>query len=407
MKSNKKFIASLCFIFILLFIVEYNQEEPVDWTPGFGKAQKKPYGDFLLFEMLPELFKNQKIETVTYNITDQLNEAYYNQPTNINYIFINDQIYFNEFETVALLDFISQGNNVFIAATSFSDTLLNSLALKQTNLNENFNYTYADSLYFFNFCPSSKSIDSGYAVRNEFTHINSYFDSIVDNKKMLAADRSHRCILTEVNYGKGKLILCTMPYTFTNYYLLKPGTQDFIKRTLTRLPAQKVWWDEHYKTGANKGTPLRYILDKKSLKWAYYIGLLGIVLFVIFMGKRRQRIIPIVDPMKNASLEFAETVGQVYYEKGDHLNLAQKKIKYFFEYISTKYNINVLQEMNRNHSDFIKNLSDKSGRPETDIRNLFTFIKYIENTNNITEGELIHLNTLIEIFKTIHISNLK
>ncbi len=400
MKPSNKFFIAFGIIFLVLFIIEYNQDEPVDWSPGFNKTEKKPYGCFLLYELLPEIYNNSKIETVNNSIVDRLNEDP-DTSSKVNYIFINDEISLNDYECNALLDFVSKGNNVFMASGSLSDTLLNSLALKQASFNDGSYYTsLKDSVFHFNFCDNIKSIDSGYTILRDYASVNSYLDSTGENKKMLAADTAHHCILAEINYGEGKLILCMLPYAFSNYYMLKASNADFVIRTLTRLPIRNVWWDQHYKTGKNKDTSLRYILDKKSLRWAYYLSISGLVLFVLFMGKRRQRIIPLQDPMKNTSLEFAETVGQVYYEKGDHHNLALKKIKYFSEYVRTKYNINVSQELQRNKNDFVENLGNKSGRSKESVGNLFGYIVYIEKTDSINEKELIHLNTLIENFKT-------
>jgi hypothetical protein len=402
MKSSSKFFIAFGIIFIVLFMIEYSQDEPTDWSPSFNKEEKKPFGNFLLFEALPDIFKNQKIETVNTSIIDRLNEIQ-DKPSKVNYIFIDDEVSLNEYEADALLDFVNNGNNVFMASNRFSDTMLNSLALKEKSYDDDaFFYALNDTLFHFNFCNNIKSTDSGYAILKDYSTVNSWFDSIQDNKKMLAADTGHHCILTEIKHGNGKLILCTLPYAFTNYYILKPANADFIFKTLTRLPLNEVWWDEHYKAGKNKDSPLRYILDKKSLRWAYYLSISALILFVIFMGKRRQRVIPLQDPMKNSSLEFAATIGQVYYEKGDHQNLALKKIKYFSEYVRTKFNINVAQEWHRNRAAFLEHLCNKSGRPLQEIKTLYEYITYIENTESINEKELIHLNTLIENFKTIH-----
>ena len=407
MKSSGKFLFAFALIFLVLFMIEYNQDEPVDWSPGFNQTAKKPFGNYLLFETLAEIYKDQTITTIKSSVVDHLNELNY-PSSGVNYIFINDYIEFNDFETNALLDFVKQGNNVFIASNNITDTLINSLRLKERSLYEgDYFYSMKDSLFRFNFCDNIKSVDSGYSILNEYYALETYLDSMEGNRKILAADADGRCILSEIKYGKGKFILCTLPYAFTNYYILKPANADFIFKTLGRLPLQEVWWDEHYKSGKNTDTPLRYILDKRSLRWAYYLSITALILFVIFMGKRRQRVIPIQDPMKNASLEFAETVGQVYYEKGDHRNLALKKIKYFSEFVRTKYTINVGQELNRNRKEFLENLSDKSGRPLNEIKVLYEYIIYIENTDSINEKELIYLNTLIENFKTIHSPGIK
>lgn len=399
MKSSTKFLLGLGIVFLLLFLVEYSQDEPIDWSPGFGKLEKKPYGNYLLFELLPELFKDQKIETINNSIVDQMNEVTLSQSTGINYVFISENLDFNPYETEAILDFVKNGNYLFLAATTFSDTFAKTLDIKQKNLDDNPFYSYRDSLFHFNYCDRFKSSDTGYVVNNEYSQVNTYFDSIRFEKKMLVADSMHRCLMTEINYGEGRIIMCTMPFAFTNYYMLKPANLDFVTKAFTRMPVQNVWWDEHYKSGLSAETPTRYIMSKKGLRWAYYLAIIGIVLFVLFMGKRRQRIIPLQDPMKNSSLEFAETVGQVYYERGDHHNLALKKIKYFMEYLRAVYYVNPVHELQRDRAAFIEHLCQKSGKPAKELKSLFSFILYIENADTINEKELIQLNALIEKFK--------
>ena len=130
MKASGKFFIAFGIIFIVMFLLEYNQDEPIDWSPGFNKVEKKPFGEFLLFEALPGIFKSQKIVTVNSSIVDRLNENE-RRTTNVNYIFINDNVSINEYETNALLDFVHNGNNVFIASGHFSDTLLHSVALRE------------------------------------------------------------------------------------------------------------------------------------------------------------------------------------------------------------------------------------------------------------------------------------
>ncbi len=190
-----------------------------------------------------------------------------------------------------------------------------------------------------------------------------------------------------------------MPYAFSNYAMIKPGNADFAAIALARMPVQTTWWDEYYKSGKNKYSPLHVILSKKGLRWAYYLSISGLFLFVIFMGKRRQRIIPVQDPMKNTSLEFAETVGQVYFSKKDHQNLARKQIKYFYDFIRTKYHMNVSVEWNRSEKEFLDHLSNRTGIPVEELQELFRTINYIESSDSINTQELLELNKRIDKFK--------
>ena len=84
---------------------------------------------------------------------------------------------------------------------------------------------------------------------------------------------------------------------------------------------------------------LRFLFTTPSLTWAYYLTLAGLGLFMIFESKRRQRVIPVIEPVKNKSLEFVETVGQLYYQQADHASIAEKKIQYWLAYVRQRFNI--------------------------------------------------------------------
>jgi hypothetical protein len=46
---------------------------------------------------------------------------------------------------------------------------------------------------------------------------------------------------------------------------------------------------------------------------------------MVFEAKRRQRIIPIIDVPQNTSVIFVKTIGQLYFNKKEHLTIAQRK----------------------------------------------------------------------------------
>jgi hypothetical protein len=400
MKASTKFFIAFGIIFILMFLVESAQEDPIDWSPGFSKNQKKPFGCFLLNEILPAIFKDKKIETINYNVMEEIND----NPgvTGINYIFIDENLSFNEYECNALLHFVSEGNQVFLAAESFPDSLMNSMPLKLRYRYDDTTFNGIGNLYHINFCDHLKTSDTGYVLSNDYTMANTYLDSLSNSRRWVAADEKRHCVMADVEYGNGKFIFCTLPHAFSNYALIRKDNAGFAAMALSRMPLQTTWWDEYYKSGKNKDSPLHIILSRRALRWAYYIGIGGLLLFVIFMGKRRQRIIPVQDPMKNTSLEFAETVGQVYYAKKDHADLARKQIKYFYEYVRSRYHFNINQELKNNPAAFIDQLSNRTGIPAADLDHIFRMIRYIEHSPDVNEKELIELNRLIDKVKNIN-----
>jgi hypothetical protein len=125
------------------------------------------------------------------------------------------------------------------------------------------------------------------------------------------------------------LYLHTVPVAFTNYFLLKDNNAEYISKVFSYLPAKPsalfgmniISWVE-----AGRVHPLRVILTKPALKWAWYTALIGMIIFVIFHAKRRQRIIPVITPPANDSKEFVETVSRVYLNQKHHKNMRRKRL---------------------------------------------------------------------------------
>lgn len=116
------------------------------------------------------------------------------------------------------------------------------------------------------------------------------------------------------------------------------------------------------------------------------------ILFVIFNAKRRQRIIKIINPLQNTTLNFVKTVSNLYYETQDHKNLVDKKITYFLEHIRTTYNINtsVLDDV------FVDKLTSKTGKNRKAIKSLVNYINNLRAKTDFLETDLIELNKRIE-----------
>lgn len=144
-------------------------------------------------------------------------------------------------------------------------------------------------------------------------------------------------------------------------------------------------------------TPLRFILTNEPLRWAYYITVVSILIFMVFELKRRQRIIPVIKPLTNSTLDFVSTIGNLYLQSGDHKNMAEKKIQFFMDQLRTKYllNTSVLDE------SFTKTLSKKTGRNELETSDLINTINTVRSRKEISAGELTDLNKKMEKFSGV------
>ena len=139
---------------------------------------------------------------------------------------------------------------------------------------------------------------------------------------------------------------------------------------------------------------MRLFLSKPALQWAYYIAIFSLLTFVLFEIKRRQRIIPVIKPLSNSTIDFVNVVGQVYYEKRNNANIAQKKILYFLTYLRDEYQI----KTNSLDDEFMEKLSAKFDVRLSIVTELVNYIKYIQVQEHVSDRELIELNKLIEQF---------
>jgi hypothetical protein len=400
MKKEWKYIALLAGVFIILVLVEVNKPKPVDWTPSFSKADKIPYGNYVLADMIKDIFgQGSSISFTNKTIYETLD-----QDTSIrNYIFINEDFKPDKLDTETLLQFVANGNNVFVAANQFGGSFADTLKIKTKDylfyaLHENDSALSMkmDSLSL-NFVNPALKKTKNYGYKNG---IIPYFFSSFDSSTAVILGITNKNLPTYIrlSYGLGNIYLSSTPYAFTNNYILLYNNSEYISGALSYLPEGNVMWDEYYKAGrGERETPLRFILSKTALAWAYGITIISLLCYILFEAKRRQRIIPIVAPPQNATLEFVDTIGRLYYQYGDHKNLAHKKITYFLESIRTRFYLktNILDE------EFVEKLSEKSNIDKVQVNMLVSLIKKINESGSVTEDALIRLSDMIDRFNQI------
>ncbi|NWG28652.1 MAG: hypothetical protein HXY48_08980 [Ignavibacteriaceae bacterium] len=369
----------------ILTVIKIAEPEEIDWTKSFSRKDKTPYGGYIIYDIASDLFPESKLsakELPIYNILKNENFYY------TNYVFINSDFSPDRLDVEYLLYYVSEGNNVFISAFDISGPLADSLRIKTSMVifsqdSMNINFTLPDLI-----------TENGYTYSSsDFDNYFSEYDSTV--VQVLGKNENDQVNFLRIKYGEGNFFLNTVPMAFTNYHLLSSRNNDYVYKALSHLPVQDTFWDDYYKIG-NKfnASALQYILSQQSLKWAYYIVLASVVLFILFYGRRKQRIIPVIPPLTNTTVEFVQTVGNLYYQQKDFKNIAEKKISYFLDYIRNKYFIRTSSF----DSDTIQKISEKSSIPEAKIKSLFREIDRISYSNKITEEELTNINYHIEKF---------
>ena len=409
MKQHRIYLVILLITIIGFILVEIYKPKPVDWAPTFSNKDKIPYGCELLYKVLPNIFPNQKISDEKVPIFSKKRTV--KLPPKSNYLYVFSYFRVDSLSLVKLLDYVQKGNSVFIASENFfglDDTLhFQTSYVKDLAIND------SASINFIN--PTIRKL-SNYKYQNQAA--DTYFDikDSTKNRKLftiLGKNSKGFPNFIRVNFGKGMFFLNSVPMAFTNFYMVKNDNADYAFKALSYLPEQPIFWDEYVnkmsigksvksisKSREAKGqedvqeSPFKFIVSQPALKWAYFITLSALLIYLIFEGKRRQRIIPIMEIPKNTSLQFVETIGSLYYNQKDHKTIAEKKITHFLAYIRTKFYLKTTEI----DQEFKTDLSNKSGISLREINDLFDYISFVQNNNYIAENQLVILNEQVENF---------
>lgn len=385
MRQNLKYMIALLLGLGLAFAAQVLTPEPVDWRMSFSRTEKIPFGSLVLFEVLPQLFPSRKLTVAPLPIYNTLTRG---DSMRANYVFISEVFAPDEYDTRALLRFVAAGNSAFVAANIFGGLLADTLKLKTDT-----HFMWQDSLGLnFNHAQLRSPRDYYYA-RQTVNYCFSSFDTA--RTTLLGRDDRSGANFLRMRFGQGEFLLHAFPFAFTNYYMLFQDHHEYAARALSCLPVRDTFWDEYYKPGKSQiRTPLRYVLSQEPLRWAYYLSLAGVLLFIFFQGKRRQRVIPWRAPKTNTSLEFVETVGRLYFQTGDHKKMAHKKIAYFLEYLRSRFYLNTTGL----DDELARRVAEKSGVAVAEVRALFEQMKNLQAQHRLSQAELLALNRALENF---------
>ncbi|HEY0108870.1 MAG TPA: DUF4350 domain-containing protein, partial [Fibrella sp.] len=320
-------------------------------------------------------------------------------PLRSNYVAVCKNFAAGAYDTRELLRYVARGNTTFLSAYVFSDTLSRALGFRAVLKNP----LEADSTLRSNFVGPNLARKGGYNFRHDdgrnFLVVKKQNTGI----SVLARNARNEAIFLRIPHGKGAFYIHNLPIALTNYYLLFPATADYMAKAFSYLPAQPTYWDEYQKQGRfneNEKSLLRYIYKQPALTWAYFIGLVGLVLYALFAGKRTQRVIPVVELPKNTSLEFVKTVGRMYFQQNDHDNVARKKIQYFLADLRERHLMNT-QILD---IEFTETLARKSGVPLEETQDLVRILSQAQRAVSLSEYDLLTINAAIENFNEAAIS---
>jgi hypothetical protein len=369
--------------------------------PKYGYKDKEPMGGYIAYHYINSLFDYGVTETINKPFSELRYEINY---SNSLYIIVAKSVFMKNADVESMLNYVGNGNTVFISADYIDQTLIDTLGAKTT----------FDLSSFFPISEyQMEKKDTWLSLAHEtFSNAKKYgFFFVPFDNKIISFDTSVTQVLgynenkeanfIAIDYGQGKFIFHTAPAAFSNYFLLTNGNKEYLEKVFSYFKAEtnSVYWDNYYRlrrSADNNFSIAGFFKKHPPLNYAFLIVLVLLLLFIAFGGKRRQRFVPEKIPYANATVSYTETIGRLYLQKKDNRNIALKMITYFLEQVRNSYYLNT-QSLN---NEFAEALSRKSGVPETKVKHLLQLMDDTNHADKISDMLLLELHNLIqEYFK--------
>lgn len=454
MKSSRNFLFAMLVLFVLFCLLQVNLPKKFVWSPTFSHVDKQPFGCFVFDSVLTQSLPNGY--HVTKKTFFQLDQEHAKEKISV--LMVVDQQNLKQLDVKYLCNIARRGGKVMVVASSSFDDGRNADTVVVDELERTFKVKIEDGLYFslrgilsglkahdndmydtiywnnretmyaaqsyrmfYNMVGGTLFVDSvpkvkrlaytlstaGYDYKHDSLYVGDFtsFDTIVDEKERIERIDTFAIkkvpAAVSVPYGKGEVIFVSSPLLFTNYGMLEGNTFVYIFRLMSYLADLPVYRTEAYvKTDAMlvaEQSPFREFIKRPPLRWALYLALLGVALFMIFTARRRQRVIPIMSKPANRSLEFIQLIGTLYYQRKDHVDLVRKKFKLFAEELRKTAGVDI-SDVNTDDREYLL-LAEKTGMNSDRLKKVIRQIRLVlHSEGNISVEEM---RSLIDAMDTI------
>lgn len=454
MKSSRNFLFAMLVLFVLFCLLQVNLPKKFVWSPTFSHVDKQPFGCFVFDSVLTQSLPNGY--HVTKKTFFQLDQEHAKEKISV--LMVVDQQNLKQLDVKYLCNIARRGGKVMVVASSSFDDGRNADTVVVDELERTFKVKIEDGIYFslrgilsglkahdndmydtiywnnretmyaaqsyrmfYNMVGGTLFVDSvpkvkrlaytlstaGYDYKHDSLYVGDFtsFDTIVDEKERIERIDTFAIkkipVAVSVPYGKGEVIFVSSPLLFTNYGMLEGNTSVYIFRLMSYLADLPVYRTEAYvKTDAMlvaEQSPFREFIKRPPLRWALYLALLGVVLFMIFTARRRQRVIPIMSKPANRSLEFIQLIGTLYYQRKDHVDLVRKKFKLFAEELRKTAGVDI-SDVNTDDREYLL-LAEKTGMNSDRLKKVIRQIRLVlHSEGNISVEEM---RSLIDAMDTI------
>jgi len=422
-------IGLVCAIVIFLLFYMYTPEDPKlakdevkkkkfvpkrnNWEDTkTGHRSLEPYGSFIFYQLLKSQYGDMRTlrSNSQYKSLDTIN-------TNKRlYVFVGGKFKTHEKRIEKVLNFVDRGNDALICADIFPEqvkTILEDYYQVRKSWYKSVSTNFTDtalqvpSYFKFNFIYKLKTKERFWTSFERVSNYYSTYPSEQTSSDVTIYETNvgnFNPVFISIPHGKGRLYLHSLPYSLTNIALKYESGVRHAERLIACLPQEPIIFDvyinNHPQGGDDGGdptkrsSPLEFILANKPLRWAYYLLLTGLVLYILFKSKRKQRIIPAREEVENNSVEFADTMSKLYLQYGQHKYIVFQQERNLLNYIRNKYYIKTMKV----DEEYIQRTAVKSGIDQARLKRLFERFAEIRRANYASSNDVVQIYAEIEHF---------
>lgn len=432
MSKNQKIVliglASLTAVLLVVLLLFQKPKSELEWNKSFDQTKEQPFGTSFIYKMLNGYERVDQLIELTDSLKTNAKKNW--NPEKGSYLFLGNFPFYSDGDIEVLVENVSAGANAFIFANNLPENFVTALYPNACFPPEDYSYNddsglenywngyerVSEKTMTFNFLADSLMVDKPFVFENRIKNrlktntwrcltLNTFCEnSGIDYETLGRMDYAYSNFV-RIQIGEGFIYLHTNPLLFTNIHMKKEQGYEYASRVFSYLPDGNVYWDvdaRYWDNNPNQSnseyafsdSPLSYLLSQKSMRWAWYLSLSLILLFMLFRTKRRQRAIPVLASNANTSLEFVKTIGRLYFLQNDHRKLALQKVRLFYLFIRSRYSIN----LNKKEEGQNIRVSAKSGLSQEKVDRLMTELAKIERVAYLSKEDLIAFHQQLEYF---------
>lgn len=354
-----------------------------NWNKEYQLAEKDPKGLYLFNKLLRAHIDRKQAMSFISDAKD-LETVLADSTEQHSYLFVGNRFGLETSEFDSILKRVSQGSDLFLAYHEMTENLVSSMFDRYGTV-----FDYDEEINVFMGQKKMRMIN---LYQNDTVAKNwlAFDPACVAKDSMIElASFMELTALVELQHGDGRIYLSTTPELFQNYQIKRNPGFEFTSMVHDLLPKdQDVYILEVGRLSDDYGTQdvdeldegegkednsyLRVIFENKTLLKAFLAAILGILIFLIFRSKRIRPVVPYLEPKKNTTRAFVETLTSIYFSKRNPYGMLSLQRRNFYNVIQKHFFIDLQR---REGERELLALSEKSNVPLEEIKSLVAILE--------------------------------